>query len=249
MRLDKAVVDRGLAVSRTEAQTLIAAGKVRVDARQAERASLNVTDASLIEVIRDSGSRFVSRAGHKLAAALDSFAVTVNGRRCLDLGASTGGFTDCLLQRGAARVVAVDVGHGQLVQSIQNDPRVESREGVNARYLTPNDFDGEPFALVVGDLSFISLTLVLPAISSLVANAGDCILLVKPQFEVGAGNLGKNGIVRDEARRLEAVNKVSLTGAALGLIERGRIVSPITGGDGNIEYLLWFSRQEPQSPP
>lgn len=249
MRLDKAVVDRGLAVSRTEAQSLIADGRVRVDTRVVERSSANVSDSALIDVIRAPGPRFVSRAGHKLAAALDAFAVPAEGRRCLDLGASTGGFTDCLLQRGAARVIAVDVGHGQLAPAIRDNTRVDAREGVNARYLTRDDFDGEPFSLIVGDLAFISLTLVLPAVAPLLAVGGDCVLLVKPQFEVGAAHLGKNGIVRDEARRIDTVNTVSLAGSSLGLIERGRIVSPLTGGDGNIEYLIWFSRQEPQFPP
>ena len=238
MRLDRALAARGLARSRTEAQALIAAGQVRVDGRPAAKASLLVSDEALLSV---EGGRlpFVSRGGLKLAAALDGFGVPVIGRTALDVGASTGGFTDCLLQRGATRVVAVDAGHGQMAPEIAADPRVHSREGVNARFLVPADFDTR-FQLIVADLSFISLTLVLPALAPLLLPDGGLIVLVKPQFEVGAAHLGKGGIVRDPMQREQAVQRVAEAAEALGLKTHGRMTSPILGGDGNEEYLLWL---------
>ena len=238
MRLDRALAARGLARSRTEAQALIAAGQVRVDGRSADKASLRVADEADLAV---EGARlpFVSRGGLKLAGALDTFAVPVTGRTALDVGASTGGFTDCLLQRGAARVVAVDAGHGQMVPALASDPRVASREGVNARFLRPGDFDAS-FDLIVADLSFISLTLVLPALVPLLRPGGDMVVLVKPQFEVGAAHLGKGGLVRDPAQRARAVQRVGDAAAALGLETRGQRTSPILGGDGNEEFLLWL---------
>ncbi|MBV9849347.1 MAG: TlyA family RNA methyltransferase [Armatimonadetes bacterium] len=242
-RLDRALATRGLARSRTEAQALILAGQVRVDGRPAEKAGQKVTDGAALSV---EGERlpYVSRGGLKLAAALDAFGVPVAGRMALDVGASTGGFTDCLLQGGAARVAALDAGHGQMAPEIAADSRVQSREGVNARSLSPADFDA-PFDLVVADLSFISLTLVLPALAPLLRPDGDMILLVKPQFEVGQGGVGKGGVVRDPSLREGAVRRVSEAAATLGLATRGRISSPIKGGDGNEEYLLWLqSRPE-----
>ena len=240
MRLDRALAARGLARSRTEAQALIAAGQVRVDGRAADKASLLVPDEAALTVEGDR-CPFVSRGGLKLAAALDAFGVLVAGRTALDVGASTGGFTDCLLRRGAARVACVDAGHGQMAPRIAADPRVSSREGVNARFLLPADFDA-PFDLLVADLSFISLTLVVPALVPLLRPEGDMILLVKPQFEVGQAHLGKGGIVRDPGRREEAVRRVAAAAAALGLAARGRMTSPILGGDGNAEFLLWFQK-------
>ncbi len=238
MRLDRALAVRGLARSRTEAQGLIAAGQVRVDGRPAEKASQLVADEAAL-LVEGERSPYVSRGGLKLAAALDAFVLPVVGRTALDVGASTGGFTDCLLQRGAARVVAVDAGHGQMASEIAADPRVHSREGVNARFLSSADFDSL-FELIVADLSFISLTLVLPALAPLLRPGGDLIVLVKPQFEVGAAHLGKGGIVRDLSQRSEAVHRVMGAAAALGLTVRGQIVSPIRGGDGNEEFLLWL---------
>lgn len=240
-RLDKELVRRGLARSRTEAQELIGAGQVTAAGEPAVKSSLLVSEDIAIAV---AGERmpFVSRAGLKLEAALSSFSVSVAGLIALDVGASTGGFTDCLLQRGVRRVVAIDVGHGQMATLLAADPRVEVREGVNARAVSLNDFDG-PFDIIVADLSFISLTLVLPALAPLLSLGGDCVCLVKPQFEVGAGNLGKGGIVRDPAAREEAVARVSEAAGAVGLEERGRMVSPILGGAGNVEYLLWLHRQ------
>jgi 23S rRNA (cytidine1920-2'-O)/16S rRNA (cytidine1409-2'-O)-methyltransferase len=249
MRLDRALVERGLVASRTEGQSLIAEGHVRVDGQIARRASAPVDDGSGIEVIRPEGPAYVSRAGFKLAAALDHFQLDVQGRICLDLGASTGGFTDCLIQRGAAQVVAVDVGHGQLSASIASHSAVISREGVNARHLRRADFPDHAFSLAVADLSFISLTLILPAVADILPAGGDAVVLVKPQFEVGAGSLGKGGIVRSEALRQGAVQRVSACAQALGFRERGRIASPIAGGDGNVEYLMWLERQEEEQSP
>lgn len=240
-RLDRALVRRGLARSRAEAQALIGAGQILVAGELAVKPSLPVPEDASIEV---QGERlpYVSRAGLKLEAALDAFAIPVVGRTALDVGASTGGFTDCLLQRGARRVVAVDVGHGQMAPALAVGPRVTLREGVNARFLSPADFDG-PFGVIVADLSFISLSLVLPALASLLHQNGDCVCLVKPQFEVGAGKLGKGGLVRDAGERERAVARVAESARAQGWEERGRIVSPIVGGAGNVEYLLWLRRQ------
>lgn len=237
-RLDKALVRRGLARSRTEAQSFISAGQVTAAGVVAVKPSLPVAEDMPLEIV---GERrpYVSRAGLKLAAALDAFGIPVAGRTALDVGASTGGFTDCLLQRGIKRVVAIDVGHGQMAPALAADPRVERREGVNARAVSPADFDG-PFDVLVADLSFISLTLVLPALAPLLPPDGDMICLVKPQFEVGADKLGKGGLVRDAADREQAVARVVEAARAQGLTEQGRIVSPILGGAGNTEYLLWL---------
>lgn len=237
-RLDKALVRRGLARSRTEAQALIGAGQIIVSGALTVKPSLLVSE-DIAVTVQGERAPYVSRAGLKLEAALDAFPIPVAGRVALDVGASTGGFTDCLLQQGAARVVAIDVGHGQMVSSLAADPRVERREGVNARALSPGDFDAL-FDIIAADLSFISLTLVLPALAPLLRPDGDLVCLVKPQFEVGAGNLGKGGIVRDVMKREEAVARVAESARAQGLAERGRIVSPILGGEGNTEYLLWL---------
>jgi len=165
----------------------------------------------------------------------------VTGRRALDVGASTGGFTEVLLARGAASVHAVDVGHGQMVAALSSDPRVVSREGVNARTLSPNDFP-HPFQIIVADVSFISLTLILPALGPLLDEGGDLVCLVKPQFEVGPAHLGKNGIVRDPKARTAALSRVADAAQALGLLEQGRRDSPIAGSEGNSEFLLWLRR-------
>ena len=237
-RLDKALVVRGLVRSRTEAQALIAEAQVAVDGTTVGKPSFPVADTAQI-VIHGERLAYVSRGGLKLAAALDHFAITVPGRSALDVGASTGGWTDCLLQRGVRHVLALDVGHGQMAASVAEDPRVESREGVNARFLLPGDFP-TPFDLIVADLSFISLTLVLPPLVPLLAADGDMIVLVKPQFEVGVTGLNKGGIVRDQALRHAALERVSGTAQGLGLREAGRMDSPILGSNGNQEYLLWL---------
>lgn len=239
MRLDKALVARGLCRSRTEVQTWIDAAAVTVDSQPARKASMEVGDDAAL-VVADIGPRWVSRGALKLDAALTEFEIDVIGRAALDVGASTGGFTECLLQRGAISVHAVDVGHGQMASELAADPRVHSREGVNARTLTPADFP-HPFDLIVADLSFISLTLVLPALAPLLAPDGDCVCLVKPQFEVGPAKLGKGGIVRDGKAREEALMRVAKAAQACGLTEQGRMTSPIEGSAGNIEFLLWLT--------
>ena len=238
MRLDKVLVMRGLCRSRAEAQEMIDAGAVTVNGRIASKPSEEVGEGAIVTV-KDTGPRWVSRGAIKLDAALSEFGLDVAGRNALDVGASTGGFTECLLRRGAASVHAVDVGHGQMAPELAADRRVTLREGVNARSLTPGDFP-HPFGIVVADLSFISLTLVLPALSPLLNGSGDLICLVKPQFEVGAGNLNKGGIVRDAQLREEALTRVVSAATACGLREQARMTSPITGADGNIEYLLWL---------
>jgi 23S rRNA (cytidine1920-2'-O)/16S rRNA (cytidine1409-2'-O)-methyltransferase len=238
MRIDRALVDRGLVRSRTEAQELIASRQVRLDGLIVVKASTPVSaDASL--GIEGNLCPYVSRGGFKLAAALRSFSIDPGGKCCLDAGASTGGFTDCLLQHGAAHVTAVDVGHGQMAAAIANNARVTNHEGVNIRNLAPSDFSF-PFDIIVADLAFISLTLVIEQLASVLSANGDMILLVKPQFEVGRDGIGKGGIVKDVVGRAAAVERIAAAGVSCGLTERGRMESPITGGDGNVEYLLWL---------
>jgi 23S rRNA (cytidine1920-2'-O)/16S rRNA (cytidine1409-2'-O)-methyltransferase len=186
--------------------------------------------------------RFVGRGGYKLEAALDFFGVDPKGKLCLDVGASTGGFTDCLLQRGASRVFAIDVGHGQLNWKLWNDSRVEHREGVNARFLEPTDFNPAP-ALAVGDVSFISLTLILPAVLRVLEPACDLIFLIKPQFEAPRESVERGGIVSDESVRLACVQKIRCFIEQSGIHWVGHMVSPITGRDGNVEYLFHASRR------
>jgi len=233
-RLDILLVSRGLAESRAKAQSLILAGQVFSNQQRLEKAGLLVpTDIPL--TIKEN-MPFVSRGGFKLAAALDHFKIEVDGKICLDIGASTGGFTDCLLQRGAARVVAVDTGHGQIDWKLRQDARVELRENVNARYLQPADFD-EPFGIVTVDVSFISLTRILPVVPPLIERDASVITLIKPQFEVGRGEVGKGGIVRDEAAQKRVVNEILNFAVTLGFRSRGVIDSPILGVDGNREFL------------
>ena len=230
----------GLAESRTAAQALILAGRVLVDDEPFDKPGLRVAPEKLVR-LKGGPRPFVSRGGEKLAAALDDLGVDPTGLRCLDVGASTGGFTDCLLQRGATRVVAVDVGHSQMHSRLLLDPRVEVREGVNARHLTPADFS-EAFDLVVADVSFISLELVLPALDAC-APAADFLLLVKPQFEVGRDQVGKGGVVRDDALRTGAADRIARAGQSIGRQERGRVDSRVPGPKGNREIFLWLSRR------
>ena len=234
-RLDRLLVERGLAATREKAQALIMAGEVLVDGRKAQKPGQPVSPESRIEVLEQ--PPFVSRGGQKLNAALDHFAVRVAGRICLDVGASTGGFTDCLLQRGAARVHAVDVGSGQLDWKIRNDPRVVVHEKLNARYLRGEDI-GEPVDLAVCDVSFISVTLILPAVTPLLRPGGEMVILVKPQFEVGKGQVGKGGIVREPELQQAACRRVDETARLLGF-ETGIVESPILGAEGNREFLLY----------
>ena len=217
------------------------AGVVLVDEQRVEKPShqFNTNSAIRIKGSDDPTTRYVGRGGLKLEAALREFQIDVTGFVCLDVGASTGGFTDCLLQNGAKKVFAVDVGHNQIDWRLRNDPRVEVREGVNARYLTPEDFP-QKFDLVVMDVSFISVTKVLPAIVPLLASGGSIVTLIKPQFEVGRGEVGGGGIVRDEAKRARVVEEVNNFARALGLEVVNLIESPITGAEGNIEFLALY---------
>ena len=231
----------GLAESRTAAQALILSGRVLVDDEPCDKPGTRVAPEKSVR--RKGGPRpFVSRGGEKLAAALGDLGLDPAGFCCLDVGASTGGFSDCLLQRGATRIVAVDVGHSQMHSRLRLDPRVEVREGVNARYLVPADF-GDRFDLVVVDVSFISLELVLPALDAC-APAADFLLLVKPQFEVGREQVGKGGVVRDDALRIGAADRIARAATALGREEKGRVDSQVPGPKGNREIFLWISRRD-----
>lgn len=240
-RIDKLLVERGLAESRTKAQAMVMAGVVLVDEQRVEKPSHQFDTNSSIRIKGgdDPTTRYVGRGGLKLEAALREFQIDVSGFTCLDVGASTGGFTDCLLQNGAKKVFAVDVGHNQIDWRLRNDPRVEVREGVNARYLTPKDFP-QKFNLVVIDVSFISVTKVLPAIVPLLAPTGAIIALIKPQFEVGRGEVGGGGIVRDAAKRSRVVEEVNGAARTLGLEPVKVIESPITGAEGNVEFLALY---------
>jgi 23S rRNA (cytidine1920-2'-O)/16S rRNA (cytidine1409-2'-O)-methyltransferase len=240
-RIDKLLVERGLADSRTKAQAMVMAGIVLVDEQRVEKPSHQFDTNSSIRIKGgdDPTTRYVGRGGLKLEAALREFQIDVSGLTCLDVGASTGGFTDCLLQHGAKKVFAIDVGHNQIDWRLRNDPRVEVREGVNARYLTPEDFPHR-FDLVVMDLSFISATKVLPAIIPLLAPDGAIIALIKPQFEVGRGEVGGGGVVRDQAKRLRVIEEVNNAARGLGLDVVNIIESPITGAEGNKEYLAHY---------
>ncbi len=243
------MVRRGLARSREQAGQLIEAGRVTVGGQRAAKPATQVDTASAIVVAESAdGPDYVSRGAHKLLGALKAFgALSVEGRRCLDAGASTGGFTDVLLRHGAAHVVAVDVGYGQLAWSLRTDERVTVMERVNVRDLTP-DMVGEAPTLVVGDLSFISLRLVLPALASVAAPGADFVMLVKPQFEVGKDFVGAGGVVREPELRARAVRDVAGRAAELGLSVRGVTASPLPGPSGNVEYLLWLGKGEGAPP-
>jgi len=238
-RIDLLLVERGLAESRAKAQALVLAGAVVAGDRRVEKAG-QLVDADLPIRVKEGAAprRYVSRGALKLEAALAAFpAADPAGKRCADLGASTGGFTDLLLQRGAERVHAVDVGYGQLHPRLRADPRVAVRERENARFLTAEAL-GERVDLVVGDLSFISLRLVLPAVRSILRPGGWALLLVKPQFEVGRGEVGKGGVVRDEEKRRSALGAVAAAAGELGFAVEGHVESPIEGPAGNREWLL-----------
>lgn len=240
-RIDKLLVERGLADSRTKAQAMVMAGVVLVDEQRVEKPSHQFDPNSSIRIKGndDPTSRYVGRGGLKLEAALREFKIDVAGLNCLDVGASTGGFTHCLLQNGAQRVTAIDVGHNQIDWRLRNDPRVEVREGVNARYLQPEDFP-QLFDLAVMDVSFISATKVLPAIVPLIAPGGAVVTLIKPQFEVGRGEVGSGGIVRDPAKRQRVIEEVNNAARELGLKVVAVIESPIAGAEGNVEYLALY---------
>jgi 23S rRNA (cytidine1920-2'-O)/16S rRNA (cytidine1409-2'-O)-methyltransferase len=243
LRLDAELVRRGLAPSRERAAQLIADGRVRVSGAIATKPATGVTtDVAIVVTEGEHGPDYVSRGAHKLVGALAAFGpagLTVAGRRCLDAGASTGGFTDVLLRAGAAEVVAVDVGYGQLDWSLRQDPRVVVHDRQNVRALTAETVGG-PVDLVVGDLSFISLVLVLDALLGVTRPDGDLALMVKPQFEVGKDRVGKGGVVRDPALRAEAVLGVADAAAERGWGVHGVTVSPLPGPSGNVEFFLWL---------
>ncbi|MGR6997109.1 TlyA family RNA methyltransferase [Yinghuangia aomiensis] len=251
-RLDAELVRRGLARSREQAAELIAAGRVSVGGATATKSATQVeTSAAVVVAKDDADPDYVSRGGHKLAGALAAFVpqgLVVEGRRCIDAGASTGGFTDVLLRSGAGHVVAVDVGYGQLAWSLRSDDRVTVRDRTNVRELTPDQV-GEPAGLVVGDLSFISLGLVLPALVRCSAPDADLVMMVKPQFEVGRERLGSGGVVRDPELRAEAVRTVAGQAAGLGLGVLGVTASPLPGPSGNVEYFVWLRRGAPALDP
>lgn len=243
-RLDILLVERGLAESRTRAQALVMEGKVRVAGQTEYKASRQIDDETPVEI--ESPPCFVSRGGEKLEGAFELWgtALSAEGKTCLDVGSSTGGFTDCLLQHGARRVMAVDVGTNQLAYSLRTDPRVWVRENFNARYMKPEDLPEVP-TLAVTDVSFISLKLILPPIRDVLASGGEIVALIKPQFEVGKGN-APGGLVRDESLRLAARDEiVRFAKEELGLELLGLAESPIKGREmGNVEYLSWWANRE-----
>ncbi len=249
-RLDALLVERQLCDSRQQAQRLIRAGEVRVNRQIVDKPGTEVDIAAEIEV--KARSPYVSRGGEKLAKALAEFQIPIAGRICLDGGISTGGFTDCLLQVGAAKVYGIDVGYGQVAWSLRQDERVVLRERTNLRHLTPEELYGENDLrpdLGVADVSFISLTKILPALWSLLAPPREVVLLVKPQFEVGKEKVGKKGVVRDAKDQAEAIAHVLETAQILGWGYSGLIWSPLLGPAGNVEYLLWLRTTETGDVP
>ncbi len=233
-RLDVALAERGLVETRSKAQSLIMARRVMVNEKYIDKPGAQIADDDELRVV-ELEHPWVGRGGMKLAHALHEFGIDVIGRTCADIGASTGGFTDVLLKSGARRVYAIDAGYGQLDQSLRNDPRVVNREKVNARFLTAADFD-EAIDFVSIDVSFISLRLILPAVATFLR--GDLIALIKPQFEVGKGDVGKGGIVRDEEKRRAAVEGIVAFARENGFDVRGVIESPVKGAEGNVESLM-----------
>ena len=254
-RLDQALVRRGFVRSRAQAKELLAAGTVSINGSVATKGSTKISPSDLVELSAEV-DHYVGRAAHKLLAALDvfpEFAQRIPGRRCIDVGASTGGFTQVLLERGATSVVALDVGHGQLAASLQEDPRVRNLEGVNIRDIIPaHPLTEEPFDVIVSDLSFISLTLALPHLRFLLEATGQAVVLIKPQFEVGRERLGRTGVVASPQQREETIIRVTRCATDQGFKVLGLAWSPKVGSNGNHEYLLWMGGQglsERLSPP
>ncbi len=244
-RIDKLLFERGLAASREKASALIMAGCVYIGEVRIEKPGQLVPDDSPVTV-RTSDNPYVSRGGLKLKKALVEFAIPVMGKKALDVGASTGGFTDCLLQHGIRQVYALDVGHGQMDPKIARDPRVVHMERVNVRHVLPFNFPG-PFDLVTIDVSFIGLRLVLPVVKELLSGEGEIIALVKPQFEVGKGQVGKKGVVRDQEKQRQVLREIVDFAQSIGLFFKGLIASPITGAKGNVEFLLHLTLTPPQT--
>ena len=241
-RIDKLLVERGLADSRTKAQALVMAGVVLVGEKRVDKpAELFASDSAIRIKGESPENKYVGRGGLKLEAALSAFAVDPSGFVCIDIGSSTGGFTDCLLKHGASRIVAIDVGTNQLVWELRNDPRVEVRENTNARDLKPEYFETQ-FDLAVMDVSFISVTKILPALITLLKPTGKLIVLIKPQFEVGKGEVGKGGIVREPEKHQRVVGDINNFAAELNLRPAGLIESPILGAEGNKEFLALYER-------
>lgn len=239
-RIDKLLLELGFADSCTKAQALVMSGIVLVNEKRIEKPSESFPSDSIIRIKGKADEiKYVGRGGLKLEKALQEFHIHPSKYVCLDVGASTGGFTDCLLQNGAKRVFAIDVGTNQLVWKLRNDERVEVRENVNARYLKTEDFDAK-FDLIVMDVSFISVTKILSALKNLLSENGKIIVLIKPQFEVGKGEVGKGGIVKDESKHAEVIEKVNKFAAEIGLKNLGLIDSPILGADGNKEFLALY---------
>jgi 23S rRNA (cytidine1920-2'-O)/16S rRNA (cytidine1409-2'-O)-methyltransferase len=236
LRLDKLLVERGLVETRTKAQALIMAGQVLVDEQRVDKPGQLIDAAAPIR-IKGEQLRYVSRGGLKLEAALKAFAIDPTGKTCIDIGASTGGFTHCLLQHGASLVCAVDVGRNQLAWPIRQDPRVTVIEGMNARYLDPDQFEAR-FDIGSIDVSFISLTKILPAVAPILKQPADLIALIKPQFEVGKGEVGKGGIVKDPEKHRRVIDEIASFARSIGFEVAGVIESPILGAEGNREFLL-----------
>jgi 23S rRNA (cytidine1920-2'-O)/16S rRNA (cytidine1409-2'-O)-methyltransferase len=238
IRIDALLVERGLAASRERARALILAGRVLVNEQKIDKPGANVASDAALRLLGDD-LPYVSRGGIKLAGALETWGIEVQGRACLDVGASTGGFTDCLLQHGAAHVTAIDTGFGQIAMKLRNDPRVSLMERTNARLLEPNSLVTAPVpTLLVMDVSFISVTLVLPAVLAAAPSIREAVILVKPQFEAGREHVGKGGIVRDPAAHQLAIDRVSQCVRDEGGEVAAIIPSPITGAEGNVEFLL-----------
>lgn len=240
MRIDTYLFEKGLASSRTKAKEMIDAGRVSINGILISKSSYDVAEDTVVDIAPAQNTEFVGRGGLKLEAALDAFKVSPDGKICADIGASTGGFTDCLLKRGAKKVYAIDSGTGQLVKKLLDDDRVVSLEGFNARYMTSDDISGDKVSLVVIDVSFISQKLIYPAIKAICEENADIITLIKPQFEAGRENIGKNGIVKSDKVRQKVIEDIIENGKIFGFEKMGLIESPIKGGSGNTEFLIHF---------
>ena len=239
MRIDLYMFEKGLVQSRTKAKQLISSGRVLVKGEKIEKCSYDISgEGQEIEILPIDTEEFVGRGGIKLQTAIDEFGICVDGKICVDIGSSTGGFTDCLLRKGASKVYAVDSGRGQLVKELLADDRVVSIEGFNARYMTKEAICGESAELVVMDVSFISQTLIYPAIKNIASSGADIVTLIKPQFEAGRTNIGKNGIVKDKKVHLSVIENIKNSAAMYGFKTVKVIDSPIKGGSGNSEYLI-----------